>query len=81
MRAPAGDLATAEPDSAGRRFDVARQHVEQGRLARTARADHRVDPACRDLERDIAHGDEPAEALRQLFGSQQNFRLSHQRRG
>src|SRR3984893_11600633 len=32
MRAPAGDLATAEPDSAGRRFDVARQHLEQGHL-------------------------------------------------
>jgi hypothetical protein len=72
---PVGDVVTLEVDAARGRGHLARQHVDQRRLAGAVGADHRVHLARPQLERDAADGGEPAEAARQQVGTQQ--RLSH----
>src|SRR5204863_2146801 len=60
--------AVVEPDPAGRRRAEARDQVEEGRLPRAVGADEADDVALIDPERQILHGPEAAEVLRQAFG-------------
>src|SRR5437667_11154151 len=57
-----------EPDPAVRRLVEARDQVEAGRLPRAVGPDEADDLALLDLERQIVHGPEPTEVLRQAFG-------------
>src|SRR5207237_9842331 len=60
--------AAVEADPAGRRRVGARDQVEEGRLPRAVGADEADDLALIDPERQILHGPEAAEVLRQAFG-------------
>ena len=56
------DVSPAELDRARARRDVARDHVEQRRFSGPVRAEDGPTLAVRDVEVDVAHGVEAAEA-------------------
>src|SRR5438034_909205 len=60
--------AVVEADPAGRRRVEARDQVEESRLPRAVGADEADDLALIDPERQILHGPETTEVLRQAFG-------------
>ena len=58
------DRLAAELDAPGRRRMVAREDLQQGRLAGTVLAEEAVDRACLDVEVDVIEGQRAREALR-----------------
>jgi hypothetical protein len=58
----AGDVFTVEEDAAGRRCDLAGDETDAGGLARPIRPDQADDLAAADVEGEIAHGPNAAEA-------------------
>jgi hypothetical protein len=64
VRAQPADRPAVERDAARLRPDEAAEHVEQGRLARSVRADHSGHLARRDGQRHTVEGREPAKAHR-----------------
>src|SRR5215468_1397916 len=69
VRGETGDLAAFEYNRSRRGRKGARQHVEDGALARAVGADQAEDLALIDLEGDVADGRETAETLVQPFDS------------
>ena len=70
-RRQARDVLAVEPDRAFGRRQHARDQVEQRRLAGAVRADQADDLAAADRDRDVAVGDQAAEALRDAAGFEQ----------
>src|SRR6267142_2703595 len=66
-----GDVLAVEPDRSLRRRQHARDQIEQRRLAGAIGANQANDLAAPDRYRDVAVGDQPAEALPDAFGFQQ----------
>ncbi len=75
MRRPSGDVVRTEADAAGIGRQVAREQVDERRLAGAVRADDAMDLARRQLEIDTVDGDEAAEAPRQSLDPE--GRLKH----
>jgi hypothetical protein len=76
VRRLAGDVLAVEHDAPRGRHVDAREHVEEGRLARAVRPDQRDDGAAHDREVDVVRGDEAAELLPHLLRHEQI--LGHQ---
>jgi hypothetical protein len=71
---PARDVVALEHEAPGARRQHAGDQVEERRLPGAVRPDHRVDGAGLDRQRDIGHGGEPAERLRQSLDGEQLMR-------
>ena len=67
VRLGAADVGSVDQDRASVWFDQPVDRLEQGRLARTRRADQRKETATCDLERDIVDRQRIAEAFAQMF--------------
>ncbi|HEY3766421.1 MAG TPA: hypothetical protein VGL44_14775 [Gaiellales bacterium] len=63
VRAHAVHVLPGHPDQPRRRLLEAGDHAQRRRLAAAGRADQREELALLDVERELAHGDEVAEAL------------------
>src|SRR5262245_39340123 len=67
-RSGAGDVATVVPDATTRRREEVRQEIEACGLARSVRADQRVDGAAAHAKAHVLDGDESAKLLGQSLG-------------
>jgi len=65
MARPLGHVLTKQHDLSGGRRENSGDQIEQGRLAGAVRSDDGLAIAGHDLERDVAHGAQAAEALRE----------------
>ena len=76
VRGNAGNILAAVTNAAAARRQKSADHREQGRLAGAVRSDQSGDAPGLDIERDIIHGQQSAEAFADTIDAKQ--RLSHE---
>src|SRR6185437_839497 len=69
---PAGHVAPKQLHAAAARGKLAREHVDERRLAGPVRTDHRMHFVAHERERHVVDGDEAAEMPRHALGAKQD---------